>query len=233
MLLLIRIGVKMIRMYEARDRKDKHWYSLENLEHMYDEEPVNYSYVHKRLECPCCELEILKCKIDDEVAEITSKRSEHKKTCDYYGFKLNQTKVKQQLNNLSSFEKEYHGVIHGHPETNKAIGRRSIERRLSEDDILITKLFYGNAVIKTAHSKDEDKYINFSVKAPRGHAITLSFQKSIFDSLANEIQYLKDNVDKSCFICFIGSIKQYDEYYNLVIDKPNQLVIKDLYLQTS
>lgn len=221
----------MIRMYEARDRKDKHWYSLDNLELMHDKEPLNYSYVHKRLECPCCENEIITCKIDDEIAEITSKRSEHKKTCDYYGFKLNQTKVKQQLNNQYTFEKEYHGVIHGHPETNKAIGRRGIERRLSEDDVLVTKLFYGNVVVKTAHSKDEEKYVNFSVKAPRGDAITLSFQKSVFEDLAPELKYLENNLDKSLFLCFIGSIKKIDKYYNLVIDKPNQLVIKDLYLQ--
>ncbi len=221
----------MIRMYEARDRKDEHWYSLADLEKMYDNEKLNYSYVHKRLECPCCGEEILTCKIDEEIAEITSKRSEHKKTCDYYGFKLNQNKVKQQLNNLDSFEKEYHGVIHGHPETKKAIGRRGIERRLSEDDIMVTKLFYGNVVVKTAHSKDEDKYLNFSIKAPRGNAITLSFQKPVFDSLKAEIEYLTNNIDKSIFVCFIGSIKQYDEYYNVVIDKPNQIVIKDLYLQ--
>ncbi len=221
----------MIRMYEARDRKDEHWYSLADLEKMYDNEKLNYSYVHKRLECPCCGEEILTCKIDEEIAEITSKRSEHKKTCDYYGFKLNQNKVKQQLNSLDSFEKEYHGVIHGHPETKKAIGRRGIERRLSEDDIMVTKLFYGNVVVKTAHSKDEDKYLNFSIKAPRGNAITLSFQKPVFDSLKAEIEYLTNNIDKTIFICFIGSIKQYDEYYNVVIDKPNQIVIKDLYLQ--
>lgn len=220
----------MIRMYEARDRKDEYWYSLENLEKMHDHEPVNYSYVHKRLQCPCCGEEILTCKIDEEIAEITSKRSEHKKNCDYYGFKLSQNKVKQQLNGDYSFEKEYHGVIHGHPETNKAIGRRGIERKLSEDDIMITKLFYGNVVIKTAHSKDESKYINFSVKAPMGDAITLSFQKPVFEQLKAEIDYLNTNIDKSVYICFIGSIKQYDEYYNLVIDKPNQIVIKDLYL---
>ncbi len=221
----------MIRMYEARDRKDEHWYSLADLEKMYDNEKLNYSYVHKRLECPCCGEEILTCKIDEEIAEITSKRSEHKKTCDYYGFKLNQNKVKQQLNSLDSFEKEYHGIIHGHPETKKAIGRRGIERRLSEDDIMVTKLFYGNVVVKTAYSKDEDKYLNFSIKAPRGNAITLSFQKPVFDSLKAEIEYLTNNIDKSIFVCFIGSIKQYDEYYNVVIDKPNQIVIKDLYLQ--
>lgn len=221
----------MIRMYEARDRKDGYWYSLENLEKMYDNEPVNYSYVHKRLECPCCGEEVLTCKIDDEIAEITSKRSEHKSTCDYYGFKLNQNKVKQKLNNLDDFSKEYHGVIHGHPETKKAIGRRGIERKLSEDDIMVTKLFYGNVVIKTAHSKDEEKYLNFSIKAPKGDAITLSFQKPVFESLKPEIDYLLNNIDKTAFICFIGSIKQYDEYYNVVIDKPNQVVIKDLYLQ--
>lgn len=220
----------MIRMYEARDRKDEYWYSLENLEKMHDHEPVNYSYVHKRLQCPCCGEEILTCKIDDEFAEITSKRSEHKKNCDYFGFKLSQNKVKQQLNNDYTFEKEYHGVIHGHPETNKAIGRRGIERKLSEDDIMVTKLFYGNVIIKTAHSKDESKYINFSVKAPMGDAITLSFQKPVFEQLKTEIDYLNANIDKNIYICIIGSIKQYDEYYNLVIDKPNQLVIKDLYL---
>lgn len=220
----------MIRMYEARDRKDGYWYSLKLLEEMYDDEPVNYSYVHKRLECPCCGEEVLKCSIDDEFAEITSKRSEHKKTCDYYGFKLNQNKVKQRLNSGDDFKAEYHGIIHGHPETNKAIGRRGIERRLSEDDVMVTKMFYGNVVIKTAHSKDESKYINFSIKAPRGDAITLSFQQSVFESLKAEIEFLTANIDKTTFLAVIGSIKQYDEYYNLVIDKPNQIVIKELYL---
>ncbi|WOO86480.1 hypothetical protein RZE82_05045 [Mollicutes bacterium LVI A0039] len=220
----------MIRMYEARDRKDKYWYSLDNLEKMHDNDALNYSYVHKRLECPCCENQVLTCKIDEEFAEILSKRSEHKKTCDYYGFKLSQNKVKQQLNSLDGFTKEYHGVIHGHPETDKAIGRRGIERRLTEDDLLVTKMFYGNAVIKTAHSRDEEKYLNFSVKAPKGDAITLSFQKSVFDSLKPEIDYLNANLDKELFICFIGSIKKNEKYFNLIIDKPNQIVIKDLYL---
>lgn len=223
----------MIRMYEARDRKDGYWYSLQQLEKMYDNEKVNYSYVHKRLECPCCGNEVLTCKIDDEVADLTSKRSEHKKTCDYYGFKLNQNKVKQSLNSGYDFVKEYHGIFHGHPETQKAIGRRGIERRLSEDDIMITKMFYGNVVIKTAHSKDESKYLNFSVKAPRGDAITLSFQQPVFSSLKAEIDYLTANLDKSLFIAFIGSIKKVDDYYNVVIDKPNQLMIKELYLQAN
>lgn len=221
----------MIRMYEARDRKDGYWYSLEQLEKMYDNEKVNYSYVHKRLECPCCGNQIVKCKIDEEHAELTSQRSEHKITCDYFGFKLNQTKVKQSLNSGYDFSKEYHGIIHGHPETNKAIGRRGIERRLSEDDIMVTKMFYGNVVVKTAHSKDETKYLNFSVKAPRGDAITLSFQQPVFAALKPELDYLTVNIDKTLFICFIGSLKKIDGYYNLVIDKPNQIVIKDLYLK--
>lgn len=223
----------MIRMYEARDRKDGYWYSLQQLEKMYDNEKVNYSYVHKRLECPCCGNEVLKCNIDEEVADLTSKRSDHKKTCDYYGFKLNQNKVKQSLNAGYDFHKEYHGIFHGHPETQKAIGRRGIERRLSEDDIMVTKMFYGNVVIKTAHSKDESKYINFSVKAPRGDAITLSFQQPVFAPLKAELDYLTANLDKSLFIAFIGSIKKVDDYYNLVIDKPNQLMIKDLYLSSN
>lgn len=220
----------MIKMYEARDRKDGYWYSLLDLENMHDYEPVNYSYVHKRLQCPCCEQQILTCTIDDDQALITSKRSKHLKTCDYYGFKLNQNKVKQLLNQGYSFKKEYHGIIHGHPETNKAIGRRSIERKLSEDDILVTKMFYGNVIVKTAHSKDEGKYLNFSIKSPKGDAITLSFQMACFTPLKEEIKYLQDNLDKTVFILFIGSIKKHEEYYNVVIDKHNQLVVKDLYL---
>lgn len=221
----------MMKMYEARDRKDKYWYSLEDLEKMYDHDHLNYSYVHKRLECPSCGLEILTCTIDEDIALITSKRNEHSKTCDYYGFKLNQNKVKQQLNNGYDFQKEYHGVIHGHPETNKAIGRRSIERKLSEDDVFVTKLFYGNVIVKESYTKDESKYLNYSLKAPKGDAITISFQQSVFDSLKDEISYLNESIDKQTFVCIIGSIKQVDEYFNLVIDKPNQIVIKELYLK--
>lgn len=219
----------MIRMYEARDSKDQFWYSLEDLEKMHDDEPINYSYVHKRLECPCCGEKIVTAKIDDQFAEITSKRNLHRKNCDYFGFKLNQTKVKQLVNSDYDFRKEYHGVIHGHPETNKAIGRRGINRRFSEDDIMVTKLFYGNVIIKSAYSKDESKYINFSVKAKRGDALTLSFDKVVFDSLKTEIDYLNSHIDQELFICVIGSIKKYDSYHNLVIKKANQIVIKDIF----
>lgn len=221
----------MMKMYEARDRKDKYWYSLEDLEKMYDHDHLNYSYVHKRLECPSCGEEILTCKIDDDVALITSKRNEHRKNCDYYGFKLSQNKVKQQLNSNYDFQKEYHGILHGHPETNKAIGRRSIERKLSEDDIFVTKLFYGNVIVKESYTKDESKYLNYSLKAPKGDAITISFQQSAFESLKDEIKYLNESIDKQVFVCIIGSIKQVDEYFNLVIDKPNQIIIKDLYMK--
>lgn len=219
----------MIRMYEARDKKDKYWYSLADLEKMYDDEPINYSYVHKRLECPCCGNEVLTCKIDEDFATITSKRNEHKPSCDYFGYKLNQNKVKQLLNNGYSFQDEYFGIIKGQPKVDKAIGRRSIERLLSEDDFMITKLFYGNVVIKSAHSKDETKYKNFSIKAAKGNAITLSFHSQVLKELANEIQFLEQHIDKTLFICFIGSIKQIEEYSNLIIDKPNQIFIKELH----
>ncbi len=221
----------MIRMYEARDSKDKNWYSFDNLIDMYDEDPINYKYVSQRLECPCCGEKIVTCKIDDDSSELFSKRSEHKKNCDYYGFKLSQNKVKQQLNSDYDFAKEYHGVIHGHPETNKAIGRRNIERLLSDDDFMVTKMFYGQVQIRTAHSKDEERYINYSVKAPKGDAITLSFQKSVFESLEQEMLFLKGNVNKECYILFIGSINKYDDYRNIVIERPNQLVIRELYMK--
>lgn len=221
----------MIKMYEVRDRKDGYWYSIDDMIKMYDDEPVNYSYVHKRLECPCCGEQILKCHIDKDDAYIESKRSKHKSTCDYYGFNLNQNKVKQRLNSGDDFTKEFHGIIHGHPETKKAVPRRGIERRLSEDDIHITKIFYGNVLIKPAYSKDETKYINFSVKAPKGDAITISFQQKCFAALKDEIEYLNSNIDKQIFILFIGSITEVGEYKNIVIRNKNQFCIKDLYLQ--
>ncbi len=215
----------MIKMYEARDSKDGYWYSLDDLCNMYDDEPVNYSYVHKRLECPCCGEKIIKCEIDDEQEILESKRNLHQKNCDYYGFKLNQTKVKQKLNKLDPFTEEYMGVFNKKPVTNKAIGRRCIERRLSDDDFYVVKMFYGSVIVKTAHSKDEDKYVNFSIKAPKGDAITLSFQKCVFASLASEIEYLKSMIDENVEIAVIGSLTENGEYKNVVIDKENQIKI--------
>ncbi len=219
----------MIKMYEARDSKDNYWYSLTDLEQMYDEEQVNYSFVHKRLVCPCCGHARLTCSINDDTAILTSMRKDHLLTCDYYGFKLNQNKVKKQLNNLQSFDHEYCLIFNNQQFPQKAIARKSIERKFSEDDILITKLFYGTVTIKSAHSKDKSKYINFSLKARKGQALTISFQAIVFTSLKNEIDFLNNNIDSDVTIAIIGSIKQTYDYYNLVIDKPNQIAIKSLF----
>ncbi len=216
----------MVKMYEARDSKDDYWYSLDDLCDMYEDEPVNYSYVHKRLECPCCKEKVVNCHIDEENEVLESKRNLHKENCDYYGFKLNQTKVKQKLNKLDSFSEEYAGIFSGKPVTKKAIGRRNIERKLSDDDFYVVKMFYGNVIVKTAHTKDEDRYLNFSIKAPKGDAITLSFQKNVFEDLVKEIEFLKANIDENIEIAVIGTITENDEYKNMVIDKCNQVRIK-------
>ncbi len=216
----------MIKMFEARDSKDGYWYSLDDLCDMYEDEPVNYSYVHKRLACPCCGEKIVNCQIDDEHEVLESKRNLHQKNCDYYGFKLNQTKVKQKLNKLDPFADEYNGVFSGKPITKKAIARRCVERRLSDDDFYVVKLFYGKVIVKTSHSKDEAKYLNFSIKSPKGDAITLSFQKCVFEKLANEIEYLKNNIDNEIEIAVIGTLTENGEYKNIVIDKENQVKIK-------
>ncbi len=216
----------MIKMYEVVDSKDGNWYSLDDMIEMYDNQPTNYHYVHTRLKCPSCGERIITCHISEDDAYIESKRALHKKKCDFYGFKLNQNKIKKRLNEGDPFASEYQALIANEPITNKAIGRKSINRRLCEDDIFVYKLFYGQVLVKTAYTKDGTKYKNFSIKAPKGNAITLSFQAAVFSDLAPHINFLENNIDKVIDIYFIASIKQIDDYYNAVIDKKSQIIIK-------
>ena len=123
----------MTQMYEVMDYKDKNIYSLDEMIDMYDNDKLNYSFVSKRICCPCCELKITDIKIDDESASIRSKRSEHKPDCDYYGLKISQNDIKKMIKNKEKFDFE-----NKYPK--KRLPQKSIERKLTEDDFDITKL---------------------------------------------------------------------------------------------
>ena len=84
-------------VYELINYKDKNIYSLDEMIDMYDNDKLNYSFVSKRICCPCCELKINEIKIDDETASIKSKRSEHEPNCDYYGLKISQNDIKKMI----------------------------------------------------------------------------------------------------------------------------------------
>lgn len=204
----------MIRMFEVRDSKDENLYSLDEMVEMYDEEPVNYSYVSKRLCCPHCGEKNIKIQIDENFERISSKRMSHQTWCDYYGQKIPQKALKKIIADpLKMLEVMQSNVING-----KYFPKRSIERYLSADDFEIYKLFYGDVVVKTAYSKDESRYKNYSLKAPKGEAINISFNSDIFTSAAKVIETLDANINNIVSLKFVANLYDYDDYVNAKIE---------------
>ncbi len=204
----------MIRMFEVRDSKDENLYSLDDMVEMYDEEPVNYSYVSKRLCCPHCGEKNIKIQIDENFERISSSRMSHKKWCDYYGHKIPQKKIKKIVTDpLKVMEVLMNGEI-----DSKIFPKRSIERYLSADDFEIYKIFYGDVVIKTAYSKDESRYKNYSLKAPKGEIINISFNSDIFKESEQLIKKLDQNINNTVRVKFIANLYDYDDYVNAKIE---------------
>lgn len=199
----------MVYMYEVMDMKDGNIYSYDQMVEMYDQDHLNYSYVSKRLCCPCCKNEVIEISINDQDAIIKSKRMLHKTYCDYYGFKVSQQDMKKRIKNKIGFTDLLNN------ETKKVIPKKGIVRPFTEDDLDMLKLFYGPVIIKPAHSKDESRYRNFSFKAKRGDSFVVSFVNKT-DNLEN-IEYLEDNIDKEVNIKIIAKLTKSDKYYNMLL----------------
>ncbi len=204
----------MIRMFEVRDSKDQNLYSLDDMVEMYDDEPVNYSYVSKRLCCPHCGEKNIKIQIDDKFERISSTRTSHKKWCDYYGNKIPQKKIKSLITDPLKIM----NIMSNNELDGKYFPKRNIERYLSADDFEIYKIFYGQVVVKTAYSKDESRYKNYSLKAPKGEAINISFNSDIFKDAEKIIKQLDKLIDQTVEIKFIASLYDYDDYVNAKIE---------------
>lgn len=212
----------MIKMYEVRDSKDGNLYSLVDMVDMYDEEPVNYSYVSKRLECPHCGKKNIRIRITDDFASITSRREQHEVLCDYYPVNINQRQIKKLISDKVDFSNYFDDFRNKAP---KQIPRKSLERLLAADDFDVYKLFYGQVVLKTAHSKDESRYVNYSIKAPKGDIINLTFKGPLIAQMASTIEVLDAQINKTIDVMFIGLIKEVDTYNNVIIEHPSMFQV--------
>ncbi len=204
----------MIKMYEVRDSKDNNLYSLEEMVEMYEDEPVNYSYVSRRLCCPHCLKKKINIQIDDYFERITSKRSDHLPWCDYYGQKLSQREIKKLLVDDGKIT----DVFAGKSINNKVFPKRNIERYLSADDFDVYKLFYGIVSIREAYSKDDSKYKNFALKAPKGEIINISFPKELLAKNEDLIMRIEENIGGTFEIKFIANLYEIDDYVNATIE---------------
>ncbi len=207
----------MIKMYEVRDSKDSNLYSLEEMVEMFEDEPVNYSYVSRRLCCPHCLEKNVKIQIDDYFERITSKKNEHLPWCDYYGQKLSQREIKKLLTDESKIS----DVFNEKMINNKVFPKRNIERYLSADDFGIVKLFYGTVSIREAYSKNESKYKNFAIKAPKGEIINISFSKEFIKNNQDLIMQIENNLNETFEIKFIANLYEIDDYVNATIEHEN------------
>ncbi len=207
----------MIYMYEVMDKKDGNIYSLDDMINMHDNEPLNYSFVHKRIICPCCKKDVLDIFIDDEDAYIKSNRKNHFEDCDYFGFKVSQQEMKKRIKNKTGF------LDLLDDNAKKKIPKKDLSRRFTEDDIEMYKLFYGEVSVKPAHSKDDSRYKNFSLKSKKGDSVVLT----ILNTKDNKdiIYYLVSNVDNYINLSIIGQLKKVDKYHNILL-KHNSLFMK-------
>lgn len=212
----------MLKMYEIRDSKDNNLYSLEDMVEMYEEEPVNYSYVSKRLCCPHCQSKKIKIQIDDYFERITSRKADHESWCDYAGNKLSQREIKKLLSDSEQIIKAFNFEKIG----SKVFPKRNIERYLSADDFEVYKLFYGTVTMRTAHSKDEGRYRNFAVKAPKGEIINISFGQEIIRKNPEILAEIEANLETELEIKFIAKLYEVDDYVNAIIEANNFIEIK-------
>ncbi len=214
----------MIKMDEVRDSKDDNLYSLEEMVEMYEDEPVNYSYVSRRLCCPHCRKKVIKIKINEFFERITSNEQDHHQWCDYYNPRLSQRDIKKIINDSLALKAAFNFKNNGE----KQIPRRNIERYLSADDFEVWKIFYGTVTIRTAHSKDETKYKNFAIKAPKGEIINLTFNQDVIKNDSELIKTIEDNLNQQFKIKFITRLVEVDEYVNGIIIDKDHFVIEEI-----
>lgn len=207
-------------MLEVMDSKDQNIYSLAQMIEMYDYDKVNYSYVSKRLCCPCCHKKIVSININKEIAIIYAKESMHDKSCDYFGFKMSQVDIKKRIRNGEGFANEILDIKNSEYKIKRNIPKKSITRPLLADDYDIYKLFYGNVIVKKAHSKDESEYLNFAFKAPLGDIVTFSIKAKHFKEMASTIAYLNSHIDQEISIYLFGVLKKVDTYNNIELIHP-------------
>lgn len=211
----------MIKMLEIMDSKDSNIYSLDEMIKMYDQDELNYSFVSKRLCCPCCFSKEIIIKIDQEVAYIRSKRDSHEKGCDYYGLFVSQNFIKKQLKTGTGFELNLDLKIE-----EKYLPRKNIERLLTEDDFGVYKIFYGRVVLKSAYTKDKTKYLNYSFKSKRGDVISFTIKSNLYPRTIELVQQLNDSIDKEINIMMLGIINEVEAYNNFILEHDKMIIIK-------
>jgi hypothetical protein len=217
---------KMVTMYEVRDSKDKNIYSLDEMIEMYDHDEVNYSYVSKRLECPSCGAKNIKINITDNMSVIRSDRDSHDPSCDYYGIKLKQSFIKKELKKQNHFINEFNDIYNNNFNGDKRLPKKSIERKLTEDDYDVIKVFYGKVSVKNAHSKDVSRYINFSLKAPKGDIINLTITRNAFIHAKDLVKELNKALEHNLDVYLMGKIVNVNGYNNITIEHSSMIKIK-------
>lgn len=216
----------MIKIYEVMDRKDSNIYSLNQMINMHDNEKLNYSYVSHRLVCPSCGKREVKIVIDESSAYITTKRMHHRRNCDYYGFKMSQGEIKKRLK-TDKLQVEINEILNDDNHVKKPLPRKNIERPLTFDDFDAYKVFYGNVVIKKAYSKDEEKYLNYSIKASRGDIIGVTIEAKNFKRMSEVINLFETNIDNTLNLYILASMREVNKYNNLIIEDPEFIKVKD------
>ena len=216
----------MIKMYEVMDFKDKNIYSLDDMIDMYDDDHLNFSFVSKRLACPCCNVKNIIINITDDAATIRSKRNTHEIWCDYFGLKFQQSFIKKELKKGNDFKKEFDDIYNKKFKLEKRLPKKSLERLFTEDDIDVIKVFYGNVSVKNAHSKDATRYVNFSIKAPKGDILNLTITRNAFIHAKELVKELNKALDKNLDIYLMGKIVKKDGYNNMTIEHSSMIRIK-------
>lgn len=205
----------MMKMFEVMDNKDQKVYLLNEMADMYDdEESEDYDFISRRLVCPSCKVKISDIIIDEESEIIRLKKKDHLFGCDYYGFKINQVKLKKDLAarvNLLELAKNEG------KNTKKFFPKKCIERKISLDDIDMIKYFYGTVTLREAHSKDGSRYVNFSMKAPKGDIITISFQGAAIKAMQKDLELFNNNLGLEIEVKLIAKMVEVSDYFNVII----------------
>ncbi len=212
----------MIDIFEAKDPKKDRVYSLDELINTYDYDASLFERMKKCLVCPCCDADVLNVDVNQHHAFITTKRSEHEKTCDYYGFNITQQEVKKRIRQGIGFDDLIDNL-----DVKKKLPKRSFDRRFTEDDLKMYKLFYGTALVKRAYSKDSERFINYSFKSKLGDSFVVSLQTKQFKEDDKLIKYLEANVDKEITMKVIGNLDHIDNYYNILLKHPSLFYIEE------
>lgn len=216
----------MISLEEVFNSKTNKYYTLDQVLDLYDDNKDGYKSIENFFCCPSCNSDKLTISINDELGNIKCSEKDHLKSCDYYGFKLSQKKIKERIKNKIGFDAEFDDIIDETYELKKSLPKKSLMRNFVPSDYNVYKLFYGDVIIKKAYSKDEEKYLNYSLKAYYGDPVVITIQKKHFKKLENVINKLENNIDEYVTIYFLGIMNQVDEYNNLLIEHDSLLRIR-------